>query len=1174
MGEAAAAAEGLLQRRIEFHGARNPHTAAVAAAAPGGFRMEMLRTDAEKRVAAARSEGGRRFEKGESSGNGFDPELAAARVYLRRIGAGLHNLGNTCYLNSVLQCLTYTEPFVAYLQSGKHKSSCRTTGFCALCALQNHVRSALQSTGKILKPVHFVNNLSKTGISRSFRNSRQEDAHELMVSLLESMHKCCLPSGIPSESPSAYEKSLVHRIFGGRLRSQVRCTRCSHCSNKYDPFLDLSLEIGNATTLMKALQNFTQEEVLDGGEKQYNCQRCKQKVVAKKRIIIDKAPSVLTIHLKRFSPFNPLLKIDKKVDFHPTLNLKPFVSNSEDMDLKYNLYGVLVHAGWNTQSGHYYCFVRTSSGIWHNLDDNQVLQVREADVLRQKAYMLFYVRDTVRSLGMHKNNSAATLPGKSVTPNMTIGEFKKLYGDMRPQKQNPDSSQSSMVSNTSQDQCSSERSKTELIAESSQSNGPASVQNASCMHPDGAASLSAEMKHITSDCKSPGQPGTCILRDASCDQKEFEKPLQGLQPEPDDALTNSGKDVPAVVVPTGNGPDELLGATGQTTDSHTLCDANCDQKACEMPLQELQIGHECTDSGKDIPAAAIPICNDTDGLLGVTGQLTEARTDPYRKSSPDTCILRGASCDQKPCEKTLHELQPELDGTLTDSVKDIPAAAIPVCNGTGGLLGATGQPTEPQTDQLCRSSPDTDTAAIAQTIPTEDAIVSNGTVSSNEDSTIGNEAKEIEPVKQQDELVVMEKLSAEKIDDKGNAENQTSVHLQNNRLDHVQVMVNELSVMDTDHMENAERASVQNNALDIRQVSPERQISSDDSAQVVCSEDRAQVIRSEDSVQVSDKDPCHGNSHKKKDIKSKKHVRYQAVNLFFGSKQLLLGSLKPRNKRKHKRIKRQSKSSVDIESIANEQASTSETVPTKGISCKSHRRKRSRNTASSEDGVQLFNKKQNLGDSSGAAELTEDKKDKDALLASDQQASTSETVLTKGISCKSHRHKRSRNTASSEDVVQLFHKKQNLGDSSGAAELTEDKKDKDALLACAELPSLCPSSVSNSDDRKCVRANESGSRHFDILTRGLREITVPRWDDIDVPNNNVTKLQYSRTTSIGYVLDGWDEEYDRGRRKKARKPIGNFSGPNPFQETANMRSRQRMRPEVELARTGHKPFRI
>lgn len=42
-----------------------------------------------------------------------------------------------------------------------------------------------------------------------------------MVNLLESMHKCCLPNGVPSESETAYDRSLVHKIFGGRLRSQV-----------------------------------------------------------------------------------------------------------------------------------------------------------------------------------------------------------------------------------------------------------------------------------------------------------------------------------------------------------------------------------------------------------------------------------------------------------------------------------------------------------------------------------------------------------------------------------------------------------------------------------------------------------------------------------------------------------------------------------------------------------------------------------------------------------------------------------------------------------------------------------------------------------------------------------------------------------------------------------------
>ncbi|RLM56025.1 ubiquitin carboxyl-terminal hydrolase 23 [Panicum miliaceum] len=329
---AAAAPEGVLHRRIEFHLARRPHAAVIVGG--GGFRMETLNPQAAGKAggpsAAGSSEGDtRRSEKGDAGG--IDPELSVARIYLGRIGAGLQNLGNTCYLNSVLQCLTYTEPFAAYLQSGKHKSSC---------------------------------------ISRSFRNSRQEDAHELMVNLLESMHKCCLPSGVPSESQSAYEKSLVHKIFGGRLRSQVKCTRCLHCSNKFDPFLDLSLDIAKSTTLVRALQNFTEEELLDGGQKQYQCERCRQKVVAKKRFTIDKAPNVLTVHLKRFSPFNPREKIDKKVEFQPVLDLKPFVS------------------------------------------DSKVRQVREADVLRQKAYMLFYVRDSIGNPLARKDNSTANLTTK------------------------------------------------------------------------------------------------------------------------------------------------------------------------------------------------------------------------------------------------------------------------------------------------------------------------------------------------------------------------------------------------------------------------------------------------------------------------------------------------------------------------------------------------------------------------------------------------------------------------------------------------------------------------------------------------------------------------------------------------------------------------------------------
>ncbi|XP_019195938.1 PREDICTED: ubiquitin carboxyl-terminal hydrolase 23-like [Ipomoea nil] len=389
----------LFHRRIEFHLARKSFNGFGNGS--GGFRLETLNPSSNSASVPGKAPGPGNPPSNKGSSNDgldFDPELSLNITFrkIMRIGAGLENLGNTCFLNAVLQCLTYTEPLAAYLESGKHQNSCRKAGFCALCAIQRHVSRALQATGRILAPKDLVSNLRC--ISRNFRNARQEDAHEYMVNLLESMHKCCLPSGIPSESPGAYEKSLVHRMFGGRLRSRVKCMQCSYCSDKYDPFLDLSLEIIKADSLYKALEHFTAPELLDGGEKQYSCQQCKQKVRARKQLSVDKAPHVLTIHLKRFGSHLPGQKIDKKIHYGPVLDLNRFMSSPHTSDLKYTLYAVLVHAGWSTHSGHYYCFVRTSSGMWYSLDDNQVFQVNERKVLEQKAYMLFYVRDRKSSL--------------------------------------------------------------------------------------------------------------------------------------------------------------------------------------------------------------------------------------------------------------------------------------------------------------------------------------------------------------------------------------------------------------------------------------------------------------------------------------------------------------------------------------------------------------------------------------------------------------------------------------------------------------------------------------------------------------------------------------------------------------------------------------------------------
>lgn len=108
---------------------------------------------------------------------------------------------------------------------------------------------------------------------------------------------------------------------------------------------------------------------------QHDYSSCDDKVAARKRLTIYKAPRTLTVHLKRFSFQNGLInKIDKMITYKEQLDIRPYMTDGQQQSIPqiYNLSAVIVHSGPTTHSGHYVAYIKSSNGMWYCMNDASV----------------------------------------------------------------------------------------------------------------------------------------------------------------------------------------------------------------------------------------------------------------------------------------------------------------------------------------------------------------------------------------------------------------------------------------------------------------------------------------------------------------------------------------------------------------------------------------------------------------------------------------------------------------------------------------------------------------------------------------------------------------------------------------------------------------------------------
>lgn len=321
------------------------------------------------------------------STSGSNSSSQAKRKSMRRV-VGLRNLGNTCFMNSVLQSLSNIQEFSCYfnampsLETGKHKQKAYHSR-----SMKENLDDVfvVEELRKVLLNLSQGGDGSKGAISPEclflviwkvvpqFRGHRQHDAHEFLRYMLDRLHTELQQVSFPVDSvsgsasghksgegkPNPYNvpalshlhtkgrNSIVTNVFGGILQSEVRCLICGMESKKHDPFLDLSLDIPEkfynkestdsgdkdkdapVCHISDCLSSFTEVEELAETELYY-CNSCKCKQKSTKRFWIRRLPNVLCLHIKRFRWNNFYrTKIDLRISFPiNALDMSQFVLNN------------------------------------------------------------------------------------------------------------------------------------------------------------------------------------------------------------------------------------------------------------------------------------------------------------------------------------------------------------------------------------------------------------------------------------------------------------------------------------------------------------------------------------------------------------------------------------------------------------------------------------------------------------------------------------------------------------------------------------------------------------------------------------------------------------------------------------------------------------------------------